>query len=158
RRFRTADSQHITYDSLLTPPSQTRRLCRPSDTCSPISLMDSAGCRLVAKQDFRRSESGKARYPTGGTARGKIRRPIIAQIKPSIARRIREHIFEYAIVIAVHPERRVDRLGPLVGRVDIQEEARPPGRQGLAPRHVVQPPQDTTAPRVWCDIDRLDPP
>src|SRR4029077_16662808 len=130
RRFRTADSQHITYDSLLTPPSQMRRSCRPSDTCSPISSMDSAGCRLVARQDFRRSESGKARYPTGGTARGKIRRPIIAQKEPSIAQRFLEHVFEDTVVVAVHPERGIDRLGASVGRVHVQTQAARAGCQG----------------------------
>src|SRR4029077_13288479 len=156
RRFRTADSQHITYDSLLTPPSQMRRSCRPSDTCSPISSMDSAGCRLVAKQDFRRSESGKARYPTGGTARGKIRRPIIAQNTPSIPERNREHVFENPIVIAVHPERGVDRLGALVGSIDVEPEAARAGAHRFPPRHVVQRPQDAPAPRSPVNVDRLD--
>jgi hypothetical protein len=49
--------------------------------------------------------------------------PRVLQTKICRARRLSEHVFEHAIVVAVHAERRVDRLGADVGRVDIQTEA-----------------------------------
>jgi len=42
-------------------------------------LHDAGGCRLVARLNFRRSESGVARHAGGGTVRGKIRAPSVAR-------------------------------------------------------------------------------